>query len=263
MRLAAFLVLLAAAPQEGSVTFERSVRLTLVDTLNRRREIHRRERVVLKGEDLAIIDLTFGERLVIRAGQRKIIKADPLGGTYSEYTFEQATAIRKAALDEIESAKARVAGTADEKELEAILEGFDRFSKPLSVELKTSGADRQVLVNGDRVRLSAQVDEKVRAPGLLAALAAAGGFPPEVALKLRDLGGLPMKGTVRYVLFLDRVVEQFEVSSVRPGEAADADFELPAGLSKVPLRGFERPAERAPERPKAFERSFKEDEKKP
>lgn len=263
MRLTAFLVLLAGAPQEGTVTIERSVRLTLVDSLNRRREIHRRERVVVKGEDLAVIDLTFGERLVIRTGQRKILKADPLGGTYSEYSFEQAAAIRKAALDEIESAKARVAGTSDEKELEAILEGFDRFAKPLSAELKSTGDDRQILVNGDRVRFAGRVDGKVRAPGFFAALAAAGAFPPEVAGKLRDLGGLPTKGTVRYVLFLDRVVEQFEVTSVKAGEAADADFELPPGLSKVPLRGFERPAERPPERPKAFDRGFKEDEKKP
>ena len=248
MRTAALFLLLTALPQEGAVTFERSVRLTLVDSLNRRREIHRRERVVVKGGDLAVIDLTFGERLVIRTGQKRIVKADPLGGIYSEYTFDEAAAIRKAALDEIDSARARVPGTADEKELEALLEGFDRFAKPVSADLKSSGADRQVLVNGDRVRLSAQVDENLRAPGVFGALAAAGGFPPEVAAKLRDLGGFPMKGTVRYVLFLDRVIEQFEVTSVKSGEAADADFELPAGLVRVPLRGFERPAESLPKK---------------
>ncbi len=241
MRLAALALLLLPWPQEEAVTFERSVRLTLVDALNRRREIHRRERVAVKGGNLAVIDLTFGERLVIRADRKKILKIDPLGGAYSEYTFDEAAAIRKRALDEIESARARVPGTADEKELGAILEGYDRFAKPPSVELKSSGADRQLLVNGDRVRLSVQVDEKVQSPGLFAALAAAGGFPPDVAAKLKQLGGLPMKGTVRYVLFLDRVVERFEVTSVKAGEAADADFELPPGLAKVPLRGFERP----------------------
>lgn len=246
MKVAALALLLAAWPREGAITFERTVRLTLTDTLNRRREIHRRERVAVRGGDLAVIDLTFGERLVIRGDKKRILRIDPLGGTYSEYTFEEAAAIRKAALDEIESAKARVPGTADEKELEGILEGFDRFAKPPAVELKSSGEDRQVLLNGDRVRFSARVDGKVRGPDPFAALAAAGAFPPGMEEKLRDLGGLPVKGTVRYVLFLDRVVEQFEVTAVKPGEAADADFELPPGLAKAPLRGFERPPERPP-----------------
>ncbi len=245
MRPAAIVLALAALPQEGGLAFERTVRVTTVDTLNRRREIHRRERVALKDGNLAVIDLTFGERLVVRADTKTIRKADPLGGTYSEYTFEEAAAIRKAALDEIASAKARVPGTADERELEAILEGFDRTAASPRVELKASGADRQVILNGDRVRLSATVDEKVPAPALYDALAAAGAFPPEVAAKLRELGGLPVKGTVRYLLFLDRVIEQFEVTSVG-GAPSAADFELPPGLTRVPLKGFERPAGRKP-----------------
>jgi hypothetical protein len=250
MRIAALALVLLAAPQEGAITLERSVRLTLVDTLNRRREIHRKERVSIKGGNLAVIDLTFGERLIVRTDQKKILRIDGPGGAYSEYTFEEAAAIRKAALDEIAAAKARVPGTPDEKELESLLEGYDRFAKPPTAELKSSNSDRQVLVNGDRVRLSAQVDEKVKSPGPLAALSAAGAFPPEVAGKLGELGGLPLKGTVRYVLFLDRVVEEFEVTSVKAGEAADADFELPPGLAKVPLRGFERAPDRPPEGPK-------------
>jgi hypothetical protein len=116
-------------------------------------------------------------------------------------------------------------------------------------------------VGADRVRLSARVDPKLRAPAWFEALAAAGAFPPEVAARLRELDGLPLKGTLRYVLFLERVVEQFEVTAVRAGEAADADFELPAGLARVPLRGFERPAEKAPESPRKYSRDFREDER--
>jgi hypothetical protein len=248
MRAALLVLLLAAAPGDEAVTIERSVRLTLSDPLNRRREIQRRERVTVKDGNLAIADLTFGERLVVRTDRKRIVRIDTLGGVYSEYGFEEAAAIRKRALDEIESAKARVPGTADEKELEAVLEGFDRFAKPPAVELRSEGNERRILLNGDRVRFSARVDEKRKAAGLFAALAAADAFPPAVAEKLKGLDGLPVQGTIRYALFLDRVVEQFEVTSVRPGEAAEADFEVPAGLVQVPLAGFERPAEREPAR---------------
>src|SRR6185295_1233115 len=153
-----------------------------------------------------------------------------------------------------------VPGTPEEKELERILEGFDQYAQPPQAELKASGAQRDVLLNGDRVRVSIQVNDKVKAPGWMEALSAAGAFHPSVAEKLKDLGGVPVKGTLRYVLFLERIVEQFEVSSVQPREIADVEFELPKGLVRTPLRGFEHPPERKLSKPPQVNRSFKEDE---
>ena len=65
---------------------------------------------------------------------------------------------------------------------------------------------------------------------------------------------------MRYVLFLERVVEQFEVSSARSGPVGGEEFDVPPGLKKVPLRGFEPAAERRPPKPARFQRNFKEDE---
>jgi hypothetical protein len=262
MRALALAVLLLGAqePSPNGVAIERNVRRTTIDWLGRRQEIQRKELVLVKGPNLAIIDLTFGERLIIRGDQKKLWKADPLAREYAEFTFDEAAALRKEALDDVRAAKARVPGTADEKELDAILEGFDQFAAAPKVELKATGAQREVIVNGDRVRASVQVNEQVKAPGWMDALAAIGAVHPSVAEKLKELGGVPVKGTLRYTLFLDRVIEQFEATKAQPREIADAEFELPAGLTRTPLRGFERPPERKLSRPPVLNRSFKEDE---
>ena len=269
MKIAALSLLLLALPttvgsaQEpavNGVAVERTVKRITIDWVGRKEEIQRKERILIKGGNLAIFDLTFGDRLLIRADRKKIWKADPLAREYAEFTFDEAAARRKSALDMIRAAKARVPGTSDEKDLEELLQGFDQFASPPQVELKSSGAQRELILNGDRVRVSVQVNDKIQAPGWMDALAAAGAFHPLVADKLRELGGIPMKGTLRYVLFMDRIIEQFEVTSVQPREIADAEFDLPPGLTRVPLRGFDPAPARALSTPPALKPSFKEDD---
>ncbi len=260
----ASLLLSGAVPVQESpsagLAIERTVRRTTLDGLDRRAEVQRKELILVKGSNVAILDLTFGERLIVRPDLKKIWKADVLAREYAEFTFDEAAALRKAALDEIRAARARVPGTPDEKKLDSILEGFDQFASPPTVELKAGGAQRELIVNGDRVRLSVQVNDQVKAPGWMEALSAIGAFHPAVSEKLKDLGGLPVKGTIRYVVFMDRVVEQFEVTSAKPREITDADFELPKGLVRTPLKGFEPLPERKLSKPPALRRDFKEDE---
>jgi hypothetical protein len=69
-----------------------------------------------------------------------------------------------------------------------------------------------------------------------------------------------MKGTLRYTLFLDRIVEQFEVTSAVATSISDADFEIPKGLVRTPLKGFERLPARVLSRPSIVKQSFQEDE---
>jgi hypothetical protein len=256
----AALLLAAQDPAPTGVVVERSVKRISLDWLGRREEIQRKERILVKGGNLALIDLTFGERLIIRGDLKKIWKADPLSREFAEFTFDEAAALRKAALDEVRAAKARVPGTTDEKELEDLLQAFDQYPSAPQVELKSAGAQREVIVNGDRIRASVQVHEQLKAPGWMEALAAAGSFHPAVAEKMKDLGGLPMKGTLRYTLFLDRIVEQFEVTSAVATAISDADFELPKGLVRTPLKGFEPLPVRVLSRPSTVKQSFQEDE---
>ena len=287
----------------NGVAIERTVKRTAIDWLDRRQEVQRKELLLVRGPNLAILDLTFGERIIIRGDLKKVWKADVLAGEYAEFTFDEAAALRKTALDQLRGARARVPGTPEEKELDRVLEGFDQFAQAPQVELKASGAQRDLIVNGDRVRLSVQVNNNVQAagwmealaaapsvdlrasgaqrevivngdrvkasvqvnpqlqaPGWMEALAAVGGFHPAVAEKLKELGGVPVKGTLRYALFLDRIVEQFEVTSAQPREIADAEFELPKGLVRTPLRNFEQAPDRKLTRPPTVNRTFKEDE---
>jgi len=252
---------IAQEPSVNGVAVERTVKRVSIDWLGRKQETHRKERLLIQGGNFALIDLTFGERLIIRTDRKTIWKADPLAREYAEFTFDEAAARRKAGLDEIRAAKARVPGTTDEKELDDLLQGFDQFAAPPQVELKSTGAQRELILNGDRVRISVQVNDKIQAPGWLESLAATGAFHPLVAAKLKELGGLPVKGTIRYALFLDRIIEQFEVTSVQPREISDAEFELPPGLTRTPLRGFDPPAKRALSTPPLLKPSFKEDER--
>jgi len=254
-------LLLAQEPAVNGVAIERTVKRTAIDCLGRREEVQRKELLLVKGGNLAIIDLTFGERLIIRSDLKRLWKADPLAREVAEFSFDEAAARRKAGLDELRAARARVPGTPDEKELDDVLQGFDQFATPPQVELKSNGLQREIIVNGDRVRVSVQVNDQVQAPGWLDALAATGAFHPAVAEKLKTLGGIPAKGTIRYALFLDRIVEQFEVTSVKPREIADAEFDLPAGLVRTPLRGFEPlPPRKLSTPPAGLKPSFKEDD---
>ena len=200
LALVALLLPWPLAAQDGAspgLAIERTVRRVTIDALDRHEEIRRRELVLVRGRDLAIVDLTFGERIILRPDQRKAWKVDSLAREYSELGFDQIFALRKTALDQIQSARTRVPGTADEKKLEALLEGYDRFAAEPRVELKVSGSQRELILNGDRVRLSVQVDEQHPAPAWLDALAAVGAFHPAVAEKLKDLGGIPLRNVRR------------------------------------------------------------------
>ena len=253
-------LLLAQEPAANGVAIERTVKRTSIDTLGCKSEVVRKERILVKGGNLAILDLTFGERLIIRTDRKTIWKADPLAREYAEFTFEAAAARRKSGLDEIRAARVRVPGTTDEKELDELLLGFEQYAAAPQVELKAAGLQRDVIVNGDRVRISVQINDKIQAPGWMDALAATGAFHPAVAEKLKELGGIPSKGTIRYALFLDRIIEQFEVTSAQPREIADAEFDLPAGLTRSPLRGFESAPPRVLSTPPALKASFREDD---
>lgn len=269
MRNIAFLAWLAAAAQEpasgglpsSGITVERTVHAVHIDLLGRRREYRRAETLFIRGSALAIEDRTFGGRLIIRPDRRTVVRIDRAAGEYAEYTFEEVETIRRAALDEIQACRDRVAGTVEERELGTLLEAYDRYAQPPRAEVRARDGRREVLVNGDRVRVSVEGEPAVReVQGYWEAFAAAGAFPPQVVPRLRELGGFPARATVRYVLFLERVVEQFEVTSVRAGPIPDAEFEVPAGLSKVPLRGFAPASERRPPKPASLRRTFKEDE---
>ncbi len=248
------------APQ--GLELERRVTRVSLDLLGRRQELRRTERLLLRDDALLIQDLTFGERWILRPPEKKIQHVDLLLGQWSELSYERLDQIRRAAFEGIRAARERVPGTADQADLDALLEGFDRFRTEPVVESRDSEGRREILLNGDRLRASFTLEAGVKAPGWFAALASTGAFPAGVAAALRELPGLPSKGTLRYVFLLDRVVEQFEVVRHTARAVTDAELAVPAGLQKVLMPGVERPEERRPQRPGAVPKDFKEEDPK-
>lgn len=253
------------------LTIERRVRLVARDLVGKPSEFHRRETVKIQNGLVAIHDVTFGTRLVIRPDRKLAWVIDTRGATYSEVTFEAVAERRKRVLADLADAKKRVAGTQDAEDIDRVTIGLGAYPNPPAVEARDTGkteqvagrrcVGREIVINGTDHPIDVLVDPTL-SDGIayFDALAALGGFHPSVAEKLRGFGGFPLKGKVRYALFLDRVLSEEEVLSVARGEIADADFDLPADLKKVPLQGFDPDAGPKPEKPKDFKPSWREDE---
>ena len=250
------------AQEAHGLELERSVTRVSLDVLGRRQELRRKERLLIRDDVLLIQDLTFGERWILRPSEKKIQHVDLLLGQTSELSYERLGQIRRAAFDGIRAARERVPGTADQADLDVLLGGFDQFKTEPVVESRVSEGRREIVLNGDRIRVSFQGDAAEKAPGWFNALASTGAFPPGVAAALRELPGLPVKGTLRYVFLMERVVEQFEVVRSTVRVISDAELVVPAGLQKVLMPGVERPEERRAQRPVSVPQDFKEDEPK-
>ncbi len=247
------LLLLFQAEGEGFV-LERDVELVYLDTLDRKREIHRRERVSYQAGNLLVEDLTFGEKLLVRSGEKSVWVIDTLAGTWSKLEFDEIRKRQSEVLSEISGTRKRVPGTADEKSLTQMLEGYGRFDKPPSVELRTPGKTREVLgrscsrkdlyVNGNIRRISVYVDPSIPGEGYLQVLSKFGAFSKEESDALKGIGGLPVEGVLRYVHFLDRVLARIRVTSVRTETLSPDIFQPPTQGKEVPLARFEKPVPR-------------------
>ena len=263
-------------PAAAGFILERTVKLKVSDLTGRESEVHRRERVTIKGTRVSIDDETFGRRLVIRPDLGLAWVIDRVDGTYSEVTFEAVAKRRAEILKDLQAAIQRVAGSSDEKLISDVLlrlgelpAGMQVAVRPTDRTEKVGGRDvvgREIRLGGDRPGvgisyINVMVDPTLQdALGYFEALAKLGAFNPEVAERLKQLGGFPVRGDVRYTLFFDLVKSSEEVTSAGRADVADAAFEKPEGLSKVPLRSVEQAAWIPPAKPKDFQRSFREDE---
>jgi hypothetical protein len=250
---------------------ERTVRQKIADLTGRESEIHRSERVKVRGDRVSIEDQTFGRRLIIRPDLGLAWVIDGVDGTYSEVTFEAVAKRRAEVLKELRSALRRVAGSSDETSLTDTLLRLGELPEGMPVTVqstekseKVGGRDavgREIRL-GDKISyINVFVDPSLKdALGYFEALAKIGAFHPAVADRLKQLGGFPVRGEVRYALFFDLVKSSEEVTSAAKADVTDAEFEKPAGLKKIPLAAIEPSAWKPPEKPKDFKRSFTEDE---
>lgn len=267
-------VALLGLPQDGQIgglTIERKVRLISRDLVGKASEYQRREVVRIKGSLVAIEDVTFGTRIVIRTDKKLVWVIDSHAGTYSELAFDAIASRRAHILNDLADAKKRVPGTQDADDIDKVMIGLGSYPSTPTVEARDTGksadvagrtcSGREIVVNGTDHPVDVLIDPTLgEGVAYIDALAAIGGFHPAIAEKLRSIGGFPLQGKMRYALFLDRIVADEVTTSVVRGEIASAEFELPEKLKLTPLKGFDPDAGPKPEKPKDFTPSYKEDD---
>ena len=269
--------LASAPPAEGQESaasgfvIQRTVRLKIADLTGRESEIHRTERVKIRGAKVSIEDETFGRGLIIRPDLGLAWVIDRVDGTYSEVTFDAVAKRRAEVSKELRSALRRVEGSSEAGPLSDTLLRLGELPEGMPVSVhsteraeKVGGRDavgREIRL-GDRISyINVLVDPTLEgALGYFEALAKLGAFNPAVAERLKQLGGFPVRGEVRYALFFDLVKSSEDVSSAVRADVAEAEFEKPPGLAKVPLAAIDPAAWKSPAKPKDFKRSFAEDE---
>ncbi|HTF56191.1 MAG TPA: hypothetical protein VK661_02900, partial [Planctomycetota bacterium] len=178
---------------------------------------------------------------------------------------------RAAVVEELRAALRRVEGSSDAGPLMDTLLRLGELPEGMPVSVrsterteKVGGRDllgREVRLGETISYINVLVDPSLAdALGYFEALAKVGAFHPKVADQLKQLGGFPMRGEMRYALFFDLVKSDEEVTSAARADLTDADFDRPAGLTKVPLAGVDIVERPKPAKPKQFERSYAEDE---
>jgi len=237
-------------PGDEGVVLEWTIKWKARDPLNQMREIHRRERITILPDRMRIEDQTFGMTWIIRADLKKVWIIDRLRGELTELTFEAIRKRQKEIMDELTDAAARVPGTKDARWIKRILTGMGRHEKTPKVEVRTSDGERSVVLDGDRHLFRVKIDPKFK-EGLayFDLLAKIGAFPAPVAGKLASLGGMPVRGTLRFLFFSERITAEIETQSITRTEIPMGTFDPPKGLKKVPLRGFGRVPERKAKKP--------------
>jgi len=269
----AALVLLPGGQDPGPTGFllERKVRQKIADLTGRESEIQRIERVKIRGQRVSIEDETFGRRLIIRPDLGLAWVIDRVDGTYSEVSFDAFAKRRAAVVEELRAALRRVEGSSDAGPLMDTLLRLGELPVGMPVSVRSTertekfdGRDllgREVRLGDTISYINVLVDPSLEgALGYFEALSKVGAFNPTVAERLKQLGGFPMRGETRYALFFDLVKADEEVTSAAKADLADADFDRPPGLTKVPLAGVDIVERPKPAKPKNFERSFAEDE---
>ncbi len=264
-------MLILSAAGKDDLVIERKARQTFRDSVNKVREIHRNEQVLIKGQMVKIIDTTFKQSIVIRPDKKLCWLFDILDQKYSELTFDEIAKWQKEHIESVKAIKARVKGSSDEKELEVILMGYGEFKEGINAEVKNTGknqhiiertcTEKNLIINKDIFYMSAYFDESIPEHEIyFQGIYSIGGFKPAMYASIKKINGFPLKGTIRYTLFDQRVESKEEVTRLERKTIDQCEFEIPSGFRQVPYEPIQTPPARVVEKPKEFKQQFTEDD---
>lgn len=241
------LVLFFCASTFADVVIERTavVKTTKVD--GRVETVPRRERVSIKDGNVRIEDLDLLEVWVLRLDKGLLWYVDARSGAYAEVPFNLVRERRLELIAQIEDCAKRVTDkdlTARYQDLLLQLGATDGAPEVSSTGEKSDVAGHaceRVTIKAGRTRVMDAFAARA-CPGAAEywkALAKLDAFTPGVAEALAKDALLPMKGKTWMTFLLARVERTEEVTKLEERVCDAKDFELPAGLTKFELPGFE------------------------
>lgn len=243
-RIALLLALSAAALADVVVERTAIVRTTRYD--GRVETVPRRERVSIQGANVRIEDLDLAEAWILRVDKGVLWYVDERAGTYAEVPFDLVRQRRLELVEQIQDCAKRVT----DKDLSA------RYQEML-MQLGAFDGAPETTATGEKADIAGRACERVtvkvgRTPVMDALMAPCPGaaeywtalgridaFSPAVAEALAKEARFPMKGKTRMTFLLARVERTEEVSKVEERPCEARLFDLPAGLTKFELPGFE------------------------
>lgn len=215
--------------------------------------VPRRERVSIAKGNVRIEDLDLAEVWIVRADKGVLWYVDLRAGEVAEVPFDLIRERRDDLVSQLKECAARVT----DKDLNA------KYVEMLAQLGGGEAAAPEVALPGEKSDVAGRACERVTVKcgklPVLDAMAARGcawaadywgafakilALPPGVPEALAKDGLFVMRGKVRMSFLLARVERTDEVTKVEEKAVDAGAFELPAGLKKIELPGFE--AERGP-----------------
>lgn len=244
-RLLVALLLCASALADVVVERTAVVKTTRVD--GRVETVPRRERVSVKDGNVRLEDLDLAEAWILRVDKGVLWYVDARAGTYAEVPFDLVRERRLELVAQVQDCAKRVTDkdlSARYQEMLMQLGAADEAPEVSATDEKADVAGRacvRTTVKAGRIQVLDALSAKA-CPGAAEywkALGRIDAVTPAVAAALAKDSLFPMKGKTRMTFLLARVERTEEVTKVEERACEAKDFELPEGLTKLELPGFE------------------------
>jgi len=234
----------------ADLTIERKVKLSIFDTVSKKMLEAHKECLQMKGGNVRIENITFGEVLIIRTDKKLVWEIDKLRQTYVELSFKDIFDKRREILDNIKLAKNSVVGTEEEKDIDKILFDMGDVSPDIKINAEdTSLEDEVVGIKCKKKKI--YVGNKILVDGYFTdvfeegsayfeSLTQIGAFPVSMT-NCFATKGLFLKGNLWYTLFDKRITATIETLSISKDIIKAEDFDIPNNFKREFFGdGFER-----------------------
>ncbi len=231
----------AALPAPADLVLERTVRDRRTTPLGEVTVSARRERVWVSARRVLIEDLVFGRDLLVQLDRGLVVEIDRQARRVATCRLEDLAAGRDRLLAELAQVRARVAGTGQAAEIEALVAALQSPAGRDAAVRVREGADsaqmcgREVLPlaleqGGTRVASLWVAEGLAGGAALIEAYERLGWFPAGIGKPMLEAGRLPLRFEGRLIDRVDRVERVEVVTRIAEETSPPERYEVPAGF---------------------------------